>query len=43
MHKNNIGSKLRLTVSEKWKLREFIRKRGNTPLYQYFHPLDLES
>ena len=32
------GLKLRLTVTQKRKLREVMRKRSKVPLYPYFHP-----
>ena len=37
-HKNIIDLKLRLTVTQKKKLRKVVRKRGNVLLYPYFHP-----
>ena len=37
MHKNITGPKLQLTVSEKRKLREIVRKRGRVSMYLQFH------
>ena len=37
-HKNITGLELRLTVTQKKKLRKVVRKRGKVPLYSYFHP-----
>jgi len=42
MTRNMIGSKLQPGVSEKMKWREVVRKRGNVPIYPYFHPQALE-
>ena len=38
-HKNIIGLKFRLTVIEKRKLREVVRKRGKVPPILIFPPL----
>ena len=37
IHRKIVSPKLQPTVSEE-KLREFVRKRGNVPLYSCFHP-----
>ena len=37
-HKNITGLKLRLTVTQKKKLRKVVRKKGKVPMYPYFHP-----
>ena len=36
--RGSTGLKLRPTVTQRRKLREFMRKRGKVPMYPYFHP-----